>query len=55
MSNQELFEQYQNTRDVSLRNEIVESYLYMVNILKDLILQKVMIFQVLQLLPLLGK
>ncbi len=33
MMNQELFEQYQNTKDVSLRNEIVESYLYMVNIL----------------------
>lgn len=33
MINQELFDQYQLTKDVSLRNEIVESYLYMVNIL----------------------
>lgn len=33
MTNQELFEQYQKTKDVSLRNELVESYLYLVNIL----------------------
>lgn len=33
MMNQELFDQYQRTKDVSLRNEIVESHLYMVNIL----------------------
>lgn len=33
MTNQELFEQYQKTKDVSLRNELVEAYLYLVNIL----------------------
>lgn len=33
MTNQELFEQYRQTKDISLRNQIVESYLYMVNIL----------------------
>lgn len=33
MINQELFEKYQNTKDVSLRNELVESHLYLVNIL----------------------
>jgi len=33
MMNQEVFDQYQRTKDISLRNEIVESHLYMVNIL----------------------
>ncbi len=33
MMNQEVFDQYQKTKDISLRNEIVESHLYMVNIL----------------------
>ena len=33
MMNQEIFDQYQRTKDISLRNEIVESHLYMVNIL----------------------
>lgn len=33
MLNQELFDQYRKTKDVSTRNEIVESYLYMVDIL----------------------
>ena len=33
MMNQELFDQYQRTKDISLRNEIVESHLYIVNIL----------------------
>ncbi len=33
MLNQELFNQYHKQRDISLRNQIVESYLYMVDIL----------------------
>ena len=33
MLKQELFDQYRKTGDVSIRNEIVESYLYMVDIL----------------------
>lgn len=33
MLKQELFDQYKKTGDVSVRNEIVESYLYMVDIL----------------------
>lgn len=33
MVNQELYLQYQKTKDVSLRNELVESNLYLVNIL----------------------
>jgi len=33
MMKQEIFDQYQRTKDISLRNEIVESHLYMVNIL----------------------
>lgn len=33
MLKEELFNQYQKTKDQSLRNEIVESYLYMVDIL----------------------
>lgn len=33
MLNQELFDRYYKQRDISLRNEIVESYLYMVDIL----------------------
>lgn len=33
MLNQELFDRYYETKDISLRNEIVESYLYMVDIL----------------------
>lgn len=33
MLNQELFDRYYKTKDISLRNEIVESYLYMVDIL----------------------
>ncbi|MCQ4637468.1 SigB/SigF/SigG family RNA polymerase sigma factor [Anaerovorax odorimutans] len=33
MLKEELFNQYQKTKDLSLRNEIVESYLYMVDIL----------------------
>lgn len=40
MINQELFEQYHKTKDVSLRNEIVESHLYMVNILISKYLNK---------------
>lgn len=40
MINQELFKQYQKTKNVSLRNEIVESYLYMVNILISKYLNK---------------
>lgn len=31
--NQELFDQYYETKDISVRNELVESYLYMVEIL----------------------
>lgn len=33
MLNQELFDRYYKQKDISLRNEIVESYLYMVDIL----------------------
>ena len=33
MLKEELFNQYQRTKDRTLRNEIVESYLYMVDIL----------------------
>ena len=33
MMNQEIFDQYQITKDISLRNQIVEDHLYMVNIL----------------------
>ncbi|MCI8645539.1 MAG: SigB/SigF/SigG family RNA polymerase sigma factor [Firmicutes bacterium] len=33
MLNQELFDRYHKKKDISLRNEIVESYLYMVDIL----------------------
>ena len=33
MMNQEIFDQYQMTKDISLRNQIVEDHLYMVNIL----------------------
>lgn len=33
MLNQELFDRYHETKDLGLRNEIVESYLYMVDIL----------------------
>lgn len=33
MLNQELFDRYFETKEISLRNEIVESYLYMVDIL----------------------
>lgn len=33
MLKQEVFDQYSKTKDISLRNEIVESYLYMVDIL----------------------
>lgn len=33
MLNHDLFDQYYETKDLSLRNEIVESYLYMVDIL----------------------
>lgn len=33
MLKQKLFDRYQKTRDISVRNEIVESYLYMVDIL----------------------
>lgn len=33
MLNKELFDRYYETKDISLRNEIVESYLYMVDIL----------------------
>lgn len=40
MINQELFEQYQKTKSVSLRNEIVESYLYIVNMLISKYLNK---------------
>lgn len=32
-NNKELFEKYQRTRDIELRNQIVEKYLYMVDIL----------------------
>lgn len=32
-NNKELFEKYQQTRDIELRNQIVEKYLYMVDIL----------------------
>ena len=33
MMNQEIFDKYQITKDISLRNQIVEDHLYMVNIL----------------------
>ena len=33
MMNQEMFDQYQLTKDITLRNQIVEDHLYMVNIL----------------------
>ena len=33
MTNQELFKQYVETKDIELRNALVESYLYMVDIL----------------------
>lgn len=33
MLNQQIFDQYYETKDISLRNEIVESYLYIVDIL----------------------
>ena len=33
MTNQELFKQYSKTRDIEIRNQLVENYLYMVDIL----------------------